>query len=132
MRSDKVKKFRFDPKVDSIVLWATAKHRKAYQVTLVLDLGASYTQLPRRVIEAIGCRIPKRAKRIKVVTAGGVKRAPLIRLKQLTALRCSVNNLDVLCLDLPPEAKVDGLLGLNFLRHFNLYLKFKEGIIEIQ
>jgi hypothetical protein len=43
-----------------------------------LDLGASYTQLPRRVIEAIGCRIPKKAKRIKVITAGGVKRAPLV------------------------------------------------------
>lgn len=84
------------------------------------------------MIEAIGCRIPKKAKRIKVITAGGVKRAPLVRIKQLTALNCTGKNLDELCLDLPAEAKVDGLLGLKFLRHFNLHLKFKAGIIEIQ
>jgi predicted aspartyl protease len=125
-------RFRFDPDSSSIVLRATVKHRLSHYATLVLDLGASYTQLPRRVIEAIGCRIPKKTKRVRVVTAGGVKRAPLVQIRQLTALNCTVRNLDVLCLDLPPEAKVDGLLGLNFLRHFNLHLKFKEGIIEIQ
>lgn len=126
-----MKRFHFNSDSSSIVLRATVKHRIPYQVTLVLDLGASCTQLPRRVVEAIGCRIPKKPKRVRVVTAGGVKRAPLVRIKQLTALGCTVNDLEVLCLDLPPEAKVDGLLGLNFLRNFNLHLKFKEGVIEI-
>jgi predicted aspartyl protease len=100
-------------------------------VTLVLDLGATYTQLPRRVIEAIGCRIPKASKKVKVVTVGSVEKAPLVRIKRLTALAHTVNNLQVLCLDLPPQAKVDGLLGLNFLRHFDLCLKFKKGLITI-
>lgn len=44
----------------------------------------------------------------------------------------SVDNLEVLCHDLPPEAKVDGLLGLNFIRHFNIAIRFRDGVIDIE
>ncbi|MBW1717302.1 MAG: hypothetical protein JRJ77_16020 [Deltaproteobacteria bacterium] len=40
-------------------------------------------------------------------------------------------DVEVLCHDLPSEAKVDGLLGLNFLRNFNIAIMFKEDVIEI-
>jgi hypothetical protein len=39
--------------------------------------------------------------------------------------------LDVLCHDLPAESGIDGLLGLNFLRHFRLTIRFRKGIVEL-
>jgi hypothetical protein len=67
-----------------------------------------------------------------VVTSSGVEVPPLAKVKRLHALGKSVDNLEVLCHDLPPEAKVDGLLGLNFIRHFNIAIRFRDGVIEIE
>jgi hypothetical protein len=38
--------------------------------------------------------------------------------------------IDVLCHDLPEESNLDGILGLNFLRKFDINLRFSKGIIE--
>jgi len=38
---------------------------------------------------------------------------------------------EVLCHDLPPESGVDGLLGLSFLKHFKLTIRFRKGIIDL-
>ncbi len=86
-----------------------------------MDTGASYTQLPWRILHAIGSDPKPDAGVITVVTSSGVEVPPLTRVKRLRAFGKFVDNLEVLCHDLPPEAKVDGLLGLNFLRHFNLF-----------
>jgi hypothetical protein len=48
------------------------------------------------------------------------------------ALGKSVTSLEVLCHTLPPTSRVDGLLGLNFLRQFNVSLNFKRGYITIR
>ena len=34
--------------------------------------------------------------------------------------------------DLPEISRVDGLLGLSYLRNFDLIIKFKEGILELE
>lgn len=34
--------------------------------------------------------------------------------------------------DLPQKSYVDGLLGLSFLKNFNLHINFKEGCFEIE
>jgi hypothetical protein len=31
----------------------------------------------------------------------------------------------------PPESGVDGLLGLSFLKHFKLTIRFRKGIIDL-
>jgi aspartyl protease family protein len=124
--------FSFNPQASSIALRAIVEGNVSRIVTLILDTGASYTQLPWRVLHAIGSDPDPEAGVIKVVTSSGVEVPPLARVKRLHALGQSVDNLEVLCHDLPPEAKVDGLLGLNFIRHFNIAIRFRDGIIEIE
>jgi len=34
--------------------------------------------------------------------------------------------------DLPTKSRVDGLLGLSFLRRFNIGLRFKDGFLEFE
>ena len=124
-------RFSFDPQASSIALRAIVEGNVPRIVTLILDTGASYTQLPWRVLHAIGSDPKPGAGIIKVVTSSGVELPPLAKVKKLHALGKSVDDLELLCHDLPPEAKVDGLLGLNFLRRFNIAIRFKDGIIEI-
>jgi aspartyl protease family protein len=125
-------RFSFNPQASSIALRAIVEGNVPRIVTLILDTGASYTQLPWRVVHAIGSDPKPGAGTIRVVTSSGVEVPPLAKVKKLRALGKSVDDLEVLCHDLPPEAKMDGLLGLNFLRHFNIAIRFKDGIIEIE
>jgi len=37
-----------------------------------------------------------------------------------------------MCADLPPQLKLDGVLGLNFLQHFDLRINFREGYLELR
>lgn len=125
-------RFSFNPQASSIALRAVVEGKVTRIVTLILDTGASYTQLPWRILRAIGSDPRPGTGVIRVVTTSGVEVPPLSRVKRIHALGKSVGNLEVLCHDLPPEARVDGLLGLNFLRHFNVAIRFKEGVIEIE
>lgn len=125
-------RFSFNPQASSIALKAVVEGKVARIVTLILDTGATYTQLPWRILHAIGSDPKRDARSIRVVTTSGVEVPPLARVERLHALGRSVENLEVLCHDLPPEARVDGLLGLNFLRHFNVAIRFREGLIEIE
>lgn len=125
-------RFSFNPQASSIALRAIVEGNVPRIVTLILDTGASYTQLPWRVLHAIRSDPGPDASTVRVVTTSGVEVPPLARVKRLSAMGKSVDNLEVLCHDLPPEARVDGLLGLNFLRHFNISIRFREGAIEIE
>jgi len=83
------------------------------------------------VLQAIGYDPGTSKERVKVVTPSGVEIPPKVKVKRIRALGKSLEDVEVLCHDLPPEAKVDGLLGLNFLRNSNIGIRFKEGVIEI-
>jgi len=123
--------FTFDPKAPTIILRAVVEGEIARVVSLILDTGSSFTHLPWRVLQAIGYDPGTSKEKVKVVTPSGVEFPPRVKVKRIRALGKSVEKVDVLCHDLPPEAKVDGLLGLNFLRNFNIAIRFKEGVIEI-
>ena len=123
--------FTFDAKASSIILRAVVEGEIARVVSLILDTGSSFTHLPWRLLQAIGYDPGTSKEKVKVVTPSGVEFPPKVKVKRIRALGKSIENVEVLCHDLPPEAKVDGLLGLNFLRNFNIAIRFKEGIIEI-
>lgn len=41
-------------------------------------------------------------------------------------------NLEVVCHDIPELAGIEGLLGLNFLRHFRVVIDYPSAILEIR
>jgi hypothetical protein len=43
----------------------------------------------------------------------------------------SIDNVPVVCHDLPPKSYVTGLLGSSFLRHFKITIDYLNGILEI-
>ena len=101
------------------------------RVQLILDTGASRTTLPPLVLRGIGLDPDAAGREVRVTTASGSQTAPLLTINRIDASGHSVNDLDITCLDLPNQLQIDGLLGLNFLRHFKLYINFSKGVLVI-
>lgn len=87
---------------------------------VAFDTGASFTIIPWDIAISLGYDPAGVTRRVRIVTGSGVEYAPVITLRKLTAIGESIANIKVLCHDLPEDSKVDSLLGLNFLRHFDI------------
>jgi len=55
----------------------------------------------------------------------------LVSFDSVRVLGKEAKNVKAIVHDLPAKSYVDGLLGLSFLRNFNVHLNFKEGTLEI-
>lgn len=126
---------RFNPLSDLILL--SMKVQGVYEsdfrdVWVALDTGASTTSIPIRTALDLGYDPyhPKYHK--EVITGTQVENIPVIEVKKITAIGQPVENIDVLCHDLPQELRVDGVLGLNFLSKFNINISFARGSINIE
>ncbi len=98
---------------------------------VALDTGASDTLIPTKVVLDLGYDLSSPKHRVRLTTGSGTVPAKIITVRKLTAIGETVENIDVLCHDLPVESTVDGVLGLNFLRHFDVNISFSTGIIEL-
>jgi len=125
-------KIRFEPTANSITTKAMIEGPYGVlNVTLILDTGATYVHLPWRILEALGYEPSNIHKKERIITASGIEFAPKLKVRKITSLGVEAKGVEVICHDLPPETRVDGLLGLSFLKNFNIHLQFKRGIIEI-
>ncbi|OGX35650.1 MAG: hypothetical protein A3B73_05560 [Omnitrophica WOR_2 bacterium RIFCSPHIGHO2_02_FULL_63_39] len=93
-------------------------------IRMALDTGATYTIAPRWVLQAIGYQPSATGQSIEFIAAGSVERKPLVTVHGVCAFGVRVAKSPVVCHDLPAQSPVRGLLGLNFLRHFNVHLNF--------
>src|SRR5215468_12654004 len=88
------------------------------EARLVLDTGAAATTLTPRVIEKVGYTRRDGVKRAKVHTAIGQEHGYWLRVAELTVLGVSTPSFAVTVFPLGHK-DIDGLVGMNFLRHFN-------------
>jgi predicted aspartyl protease len=88
-----------------------------YPLRMLLDTGAAITVVEPEVLIDAGYRLDE-AKIANFTTANGRLRAPVVRIENL-AIRSHVETaLFVGALPLDLGADADGLLGMNFLRHY--------------
>ena len=97
-----------------------------------LDTGASITSIPPQVATDLGYDLSNPKQEVNILTSTGIITAKIITVRNLTAIGETIENIDVLCHDLPEDSIVEGLLGLNFLQHFDIRLLFSNETIEIQ
>jgi aspartyl protease family protein len=102
---------------------------QAFSVTL--DTGASITTIPSQVVIDLGYDLSNPKQEVDILTSSGIFTAKIITVRKLTAIGETVENIDVLCHDLPEDSIVEGLLGLNFLQYFDINISFSTGTIEI-
>lgn len=100
-------------------------------VELLIDTGASLTVFTPAVFERHGIRYQDTGRSRVFQTANGPVRAPVYRLAALTVGDWQVNGLDIGVLDLGSDAAIDGLLGMNFLSHFQFFIDQNESMLML-
>ncbi len=57
---------------------------------------------------------------ITVTGATGDTRAAMVKIDSVSVLGLEVRNVRAICHALPPRLQLDGILGLDYLKHFNI------------
>jgi len=97
---------------------------------LLIDTGASLTMLTADTLKRRGIGAHATGKTGTFDTANGRVRAPIYRLDSLSVGDWQVSDLEVGVLDLS-DARIDGLLGMNFLRHFQFFIDQDAALLRL-
>lgn len=122
----------FDPRQGPILIEAEVSGPTGRSnLQLLLDTGATMTVIDPTLLVAVGYDPAASPDRVQVAMGGGVASVPRLVLNRLTVLGHHRIGIAVLSHALPPEAGVDGLLELDFLRGRILNLDFQAGLIAL-
>jgi predicted aspartyl protease len=102
----------------------------AVNTRLVFDTGSTYTTLVPAIAESIGYTRAAMIKPTAMRTAAAVEPGYLVRLGKLTTLGFTISNFKVNVADLGHD--IDGLLGIDFLWHFNFEVRPAERRILLE
>jgi len=122
---------KFEPNANSIVVDVELIGAKIQNLKMILDTGATFIMIPWRIIDTLGMQITPSQEYVYVTTASGVEKVPLVVLETVSVLGKTASKVQAIVHDLPQKSYVDGLLGLSFLRNFNIHINFKEGLLSI-
>ena len=100
-------------------------------IRLLIDTGASLTMFTPEVFEQPGIQYKNTGRSGVFNTANGLVRAPIYVLDSLSVGDWQVNQLEVGVLAMHGESNIDGLLGMNFLRHFQFFIDQNEALLRL-
>ena len=128
----------FNPTANIIILDVTlfsGTSTDFRNTTLVFDTGASMTTISPDSILGLGYDLSNPKSKKPSITASGTIESKVITLSRLSALGEIVENIDVAIQEFPEELtllNIHGLLGLDFLKHFDVNICFSLGFIDIK
>ncbi len=104
---------------------------KTARLLMALDTRATFTTIPSDIARKLGYD-PSRPEKWGTVTGiSGQERMPLLRIGSIEVMEQKVEDCWVGIHDLPREARVDGLLGLSYIKHTRLLLDMRSKLLEI-
>ena len=92
-----------------------------------LDTACAQTLVRPEVVDSLGYSARDGETTATVTSALGQERGYLLRVARIFALGHELVDFRVNVHDLPDDPGLAGLLGLNFLRHFNYEVRSQEG-----
>ncbi|HHJ16813.1 MAG TPA: TIGR02281 family clan AA aspartic protease [Gammaproteobacteria bacterium] len=107
-----------------------ARPAEAHSLRLLIDTGASLTILTPAALEQRGIRYQNTGRSRIFNTANGPVRAPVYRLDALSVGDWQVNQLEIGVLELGGSG-IDGLLGMNFLSHFQFFIDQNKALLRL-
>jgi len=108
---------------------ASPAHNRNIQ--LLIDTGASLTMLKPDVFKHPGIQYTDTGRTGVFNTANGRVRAPIYILDSLVVGDWQINQLEVGVLSGLGDSNIDGLLGMNFLRHFQFSIDQNEALLRL-
>jgi predicted aspartyl protease len=128
-----VRRYRFERWWNLIVVRAAIEGEHDIQaVRLMVDTGSSQSMLPWHRVQEVGDDPAASRARRRIFTANSTIVAPQVTLRRFHCLGKVVENFPVLCHTLPFNTHVEGLLGLAFLRAFDISIHVRRGYIELE
>lgn len=100
-------------------------------IRLLIDTGSSFTTLPLKVLEDIGCNVSNSSERVAIMAAGGMISAPIIAVPSFNCLGQQVKNFPVVAVNLPFNSLMSGLLGMDFLVRYGAVIDVKKAEITL-
>ena len=100
-------------------------------VRLLIDTGASLTIFTPAVFEQRGIRYQDTGRTGVFTTANGPVQASIYKLDSLSVGDWQVHHLEIGVLDLDSRSGVDGLLGMNFLNHFEFFIDQNKALLRL-
>ena len=98
---------------------------------LLIDTGASMTMVTPGALQRQGVRYRDTGKSRVFNTANGPVRAPIYILETLSVGDWSVQQLEIGVIDLGGQTDIDGLLGMNFLKHFRFFIDQNDSMLRL-
>ena len=125
-------RINIDLKSPVIILDVIIEGRFLETAKMALDTGATYLMISWRLARALGLHPEVSEERVETITASGTEIAPVVILTSVKVLGKEAKNVKAMIHDLPAKSYVDGLLGLSFLKNFNVHLDFRDSMLEIK
>ena len=104
---------------------------RSREVRLLIDTGAAMTVINDEVIEALGYNLNGKPREL-FSTANGVIEAPVVTLDELSLGQATISAIAVGALPLEMPSDVDGLLGMNFLRHYDFRIDQNRSVLLVR
>ena len=102
------------------------------QVRLLIDTGASMTILTPDFLERNNLSYLDTNKRRLFNTANGQVSAPIYIIESLSLGEWQVNQIEIGIMPLDNETTFNGLLGMNFLKHFQFFIDQNDANLRLQ
>jgi predicted aspartyl protease len=122
----------FHPEAHLLIFPRTIEYQDVTSVLLVLDTGASTTTIRESTLRDIGYPPEALTDLVPFSDASQSHLVPRVTLKSFILAGAEVENLEVLAYTIPEEYGIYGVIGLNFLRYFNLNLSFEQGSLTLE
>ncbi len=121
----------FDPNANILIFRCRVEYESIITLYLALDTGASNVIISREAAINIGYNLKLTPDQTTISDASTSHLVPILTLKSFRLADATVENIQVLCYTIPEELGINGVIGLNFLRHFNVNLNFEKGILTL-
>ncbi|MEG5014723.1 MULTISPECIES: retropepsin-like aspartic protease [unclassified Microcoleus] len=102
------------------------------RVRLLVDTGSSFTILPVQVLQNLGYDTRNPLRRQELVTGQGRIYVPVINVSWFNCVGQLIENFEIVAHDIPPNLRIDGLLGMDFLTRFQAVISVGDAEIRFQ
>jgi clan AA aspartic protease (TIGR02281 family) len=120
----------FEKQGQVVVVEATLNKKTAAR--FVVDTGASYTMISSAVAKELDIDTEQNRRTAPFQTANGIIQAPLVSLESITVGGMEIRNLTAAVHDAVSDARIAGLLGLNFLSNFRMDIDTQKGVLHLE
>ena len=103
-----------------------------YRYWMLVDTGAALTLLSRQAAEEMGLDLSRAVRQERIASIHRTVPVPVLPVESLQVGAQRVSDLEVVVLSLPPELRIDGLLGFNFLEQFRPTFEFDRGTLVLR